>query len=402
MTTKRKKYNPKKYRFIYAVLRAIAFPFTRLVLGYRCKDKFKIKSGEPVVILSNHQTDADPFCILTAFKGPAMPIATDNIFSGKFRARLFSFLGAIPKKKGVSDIRTVAKMKKVIDGGGSILLFPEGNRTFCEFQFYISDSLVKLLKNFKATVVLFNLHGGTGRSPRFKNKSRKGKFYGEIKRVIKSEEYSALTDEEFADVIKTELRVFDSEEGNPYKSERRAEYLERVFFVCPSCKRVQTLFSKGSRLSCSACGVEAEYTEYLRFKTADARFPFTKMIEFWNFQKRFVSEMPIKSGEIVFADKNVKVVSSDPYKKRRLLYKGDISLDSEYLYYGNDKFDLKKIEIASVVSGRNLVFTSDGNDYTLRGDKRFNALKYAFIFNKLDTLMKRNGADKYFNLEEDG
>ena len=242
MSDERKKPKPKSRRFIYFLLRKAAFIYSRLFLGYRCKDKYKIKKGESVVVLCNHQTDADPFCVLTSFNRPVFPVTTDNIFAGKFRAKFFSSLGVIAKKKGISDIRAAAKMREVIKNNGSLLLFPEGNRSFCEFQFYISPSTAKLLKTFKATVVLFNLYGGTGISPRFKNKNRKGKFTGKIKRVLKYEDYALMSDEALNELIKEELRVFDSESGLLYKSKRRAEFLERMFFVCPRVRQKRNAF----------------------------------------------------------------------------------------------------------------------------------------------------------------
>ena len=401
MSKKQKNYNPNKHRFLFSVLRGIGFLYSRLIIGYRCKDKYRAKRGESVVVLSNHQTDADPFCVLTSFKFPVHPVAADNIFAGKFRSKLFNSLGVIAKKKGVSDVRTAVKMKQVIDGGGSLLIFPEGNRTFCEFQFYIAESTVALLKKFKSTVVLFNLHGGTGRAPRFKNKNRKGRFYGEIKRVLKYEDYADMPDAELLELIKSELKVFDGESGEVYKSERRAEYLERIFFVCPNCKKTQTLYSEGNYLYCLNCGAKTEYTENLRLKSEDGKIPFERLIDYWNYQKRYLKEREISEGEEIFTDENVKVFLSNPYEKRKLIYKGGISLTDKYLYYGKEKFNLKTVEISSVVSGRNLVFLSEGNNYTLRGGKRFNPLKYALIFNKLDTLMKEKKTDLYFNLEED-
>ena len=400
MSKKHRKYNQNRYRFIYFLLRGAVFVYTRLFLGYRCKDKYKIKKGESVVVLSNHQTDSDPFCILTSFNRPVHPVATESIFAGKFRAKFFSSLGVIAKKKGVSDLRTAVKIRNVVESGGSILMFPEGNRSFCEFQFYISDDTAKLLKVLKPTIVLFNLCGGTGKAPRFKNRNRKGQFTGKIKRVLKYEEYSLMKDDELNELIKNELRVFDSESGLLFKSKKRAEYLERTFFVCPVCKSKECLYSEGNFLYCRNCGTKTEYTEDMHLKNADPAFPFTKMIDYWNFQKRYLKDLAITDGETIFSDKDVKVIISDPYRKRKVLYNGDISLDSKYLYYGKNKFDLKNIEISSVVSGRNLTFLYEGRNYVLRGGKRFNPLKYALIFNKLDTKMKEKGADLYFNLEE--
>ena len=81
--------------------------------------------------------------------------------------------------------------------------------------------------------------------------------------------------------------------------------------------------------------------------------------------------------------------------------KGNISINDTTLTIIDKTFDLKDIEIASVVSGRNLIFSYQGNDYTVRGNKRFNPLKYIFLFNKLDTKMRNTHADKYYNLEVD-
>ena len=248
--------------------------------------------------------------------------------------------------------------------------------------------------------MLFNLKGGTGKAPRFKNKRRKGPFTGEIKKILKYEDYSKMDDNVLFSTIKDSLKVFDSESHNLYKSKKRGEYLERVFFICPVCGKVETLYSKGEYLYCSNCGLKVEYTEDLQLKSDNKDFKFTKMIEYWNYQKRFIKDMLIFEDKVIFSDKNVKVRKTNPYEKKLNLYKGEISLTDKELKYGKNSFELLKIESASVVSGRNLIFTYEGNEYTLRGHKRFNALKYIFMFNKLDTLMNRNKGDQYYNLEE--
>ena len=166
------------------------------------------------------------------------------------------------------------------------------------------------------------------------------------------------------------------------------------------CGKKETLFSKGNYLFCRSCGTKTEYTEDLHLKSENPAFPFTKVIDYWNFQKRYILNLNIIHGEDIFTDKKVKVVSADPYRKRQVLYKGDIRLDDCFLYFGNNKFDIRGIEMVSVISGRTVTFLLNGNNYVLRGDKRFNPLKYAFIFNRLETEMKKTGADLFFNLKE--
>ena len=50
------------------------------------------------------------------------------------------------------------------------------------------------------------------------------------------------------------------------------------------------------------------------------------------------------------------------------------------------------------MSGRKLCFTYGEDNYQIKGPKRFNALKYALIFHKLDTKMHRENTDNYYNI----
>lgn len=397
MKSKKFKISRFKFRFIQFLL----LFYSRVFIGYRSKDKYKVAKDEKIIVLSNHQTDFDPLCIIPNFSEPIFPIATDNIFAGKFRSKLFLSLGVIAKKKGISDVSSTINIFRRLNNGDSLLLFPEGNRTYAEFQYYMAPELSKIIKKSGATLVLFNLTGGTGISPRFKNKKRHGKFRGKIVRVLKADEIAKMDDETLFKLIQDSLKVFDSELGQKFKSHRRAEYLEREFFVCPVCEKSETLYSKGKYIKCSNCGLKVEYSEDLHLISANKDFKFKRMIEWWNYQKQYISNLEIKPGEIIFSDKKVKLMQTNPYQKRIKFGKGNVSISDTTLTILDKTFDLKDIELSSVVSGRNLIFTYQGNDYTLRGHKRFNPLKYIFLFNKLDTKLKENHADKYYNLEVD-
>ena len=44
----------QSHRVLYPIIRFLSFIYTRVFLGYRCKDKYKIEKGKPIVVLSNH------------------------------------------------------------------------------------------------------------------------------------------------------------------------------------------------------------------------------------------------------------------------------------------------------------------------------------------------------------
>lgn len=388
-------------QFSYAIWRVILRFLAFFFVGYRHKDNFKIKKGESIVVLSNHQTDIDAVLINLSFNRLLHTLTTDNLFKKGFANWILTKFGAIPKRKGMVDPNSTMQMMRVIKNHQSLLIFPEGNRAYAEFQYYISPRFVQFLKAMKAKIVLFNLHGGNGTHPRFMRRKRRGKFYGEVTKVLAYEEYKDMPDEELFDLIKQNLRVFDSESGALFKDKRRAEYLERMFFVCPSCHSAQTLYSKRELIRCQKCGFEAEFTEDLHLKIRNSQVNYTKLVEWYNYQKVWMKELEINNNEPIFTDENVKLFSAELNQKKTLLAKGKLSITNNVMTFDNVSFDIKDIEIASSVSGTKFVFTHLGKNYEVRGAARFNPLKYVMLFNKLDTKMHLNDTDKYFNLEVD-
>ena len=395
---KEKDFVLKRHQFWFKLAKPLARAYMRIKFGYKVKSHYKLSKKQPVIVLSNHQADLDPFFVEFAFNRYIYPVGSDHMFSTKGDTILHHFFPVIPKKKGEVDIRCTLMMKRVTKKGGSLLLFPEGNRSYAEFQFPIDDTIAKLT-HYKIPIVLFNLHGGNGVDPRFAHKIRKGKFYGEIKRVIKPEEFDNYTDHELAELIRNELRVFDSDSGEKYKSKIRAEYLERVFFVCPKCGKVECLESKNEFIKCKNCGLEVEYTEDLKLKSSDPDFKFTRMVDWYDFQKEWVKNYQEKEDEVIFSDENVELTIRNPFHPVEFVTKGLIKLTNKALTINDKVFPLKEISVVSPLKGNRLLFTFNNISYHVQGHDRFNPLKYVFMINKLDSLVRERGVDKLFAVD---
>ncbi len=395
-----KKIPLKRYTFFQKVTTFLFLPAKWFVYHFKVKSKYKIAKGESVFVLANHQTDLDPILINYSFNKLVTPVATDTLFSNKFAYKFLPYAyGVIPKKKGVTDNQATIKMLKLLRGGGSILLFPEGNRTVAEFQFFITPKLAAFVKKTGSTLVLYKIQGGTGVSPRFGSKHRKGPFSGEITKVLKPEEYNQLSDEELNQIIKDGIKAFDSYSGCAYKSKTKAEYLERILFVCPKCLEANTLHSHKDTIKCERCGLEAKYTEHLTFESSDKDFRFTYLNDWYQFQKRWIKEHEFVE-DVIFNDDNIELYVSNPYEKRKVIAKGTMTLTKTKLICGEVPFDLENIISASVIGGRKYSFTTNDNSYLVVGKGPFNPFKYVLLFNKLETKMKDN-TSQYFTLEED-
>ena len=365
--------------------------------GFKVGDKYKAKKGEKIIILSNHVTNYDPMFVRYSTNRFCYTLGTDTALSTRIGRFWLPRLGIIPKKKGIADIDSLKRMLSIAAKGGSLSIFPEGNRSYADFQYFIADNFASLMYKLKATIVLFNIVGGFGNYPRFSKERRKGILTGKIKRVLPYEEYKDMSVEQLNGIIKNELKYFDEEVKHEFKSSKKAEYLEREFFVCPKCGHISSLYSKGDHLYCKDCGLDVTYTEHLALESKDESFKFTKLSEWYNFQKDFVKNMGIKD-EVIFKDNDVILSLVNPYVLKKTVAKGDLVLTKDTLSIGDFKINVKDILIASPVSGTKLVFVINKDNYEIEGNDRFNALKYVLMFNKLETRMKLEKVDEYYNL----
>lgn len=395
MKNKTKKWSKFRHRIVFAILRFICVPLFKIMYGYKRK-KYKLKKKQGYFIISNHQALLDPLFVALSFKRPIYFVATDNLFNQKFVSFWLKWLvNPIPKRKATIDATCLKTCLKIAKENGTVGLFVEGNRAYADFQFYIDPSITKLIKKMNLPVILYNLKGGFGVDPRWGNKNRRGKFTGEVKRELSIEEINALSHEELYEIVCNELKVFDSELNRTYKSKLRAEYLERQFFVCPKCGKMETIYSKGNYVYCKNCDLKVEYTENLLLKSEDKEFKFNKLVDWYQYQIDYIRNIKI-SDNIIFKDEDVEIYYSNTNKPRALMTKGTLILTKNYFQINDKQIYVKEVIAASPVGGFKIMISSEDNNYLIKGKERFNPVKYALILNVLDGPIKERGGDKYY------
>ena len=400
MKNKNKKWCKFRHRIAFGFLRIILYPVLRIFYHYKAK-KFKLDQKQGYFIISNHQSLMDPFCLALSFRRPIYFVATDNLFTHKHLSKLIRFLvNPIPKRKAAIDATCLKTCLKVAKEGGTVGLFVEGNRCYNDFQFYIDPSISKLIKIMGIPLVLYNLKGGYGVDPRWGNKLRKGKFTGEVKRVLSVEEIEKLSNDELYNIVCSEIKSIDSDLDQQYKSNKRAEYLERQLFVCPKCNKVQTLYSKKNKVYCSSCGLEAEYLENLHIKLNDDSIKFDKLVDWYKYQLEYIKNYNISNDDI-FVDEEVELYRSEYNKPRKLITKGKLVLNSEELKCNEYSIKIKEITSSSVIGGFKFIVSTEDSNYIVKGSPRFNPIKYVLMFNALDGPIKEKGGDKYYGLSID-
>ena len=389
---KKKKWIKGRHRVVFFLLRGIFYPILKIRYKLKYKKEEK-KLPSPCIVMCNHQATFDPFFISITLRRPVYFIISEDLFTLGFISKLIVWLIApISKSKSKSDINTIRQTLKVLGEGGTVALFPSGNRTLSGREWEIDVSTAKLVKMAKVPLVLYNICGGYGTEPRWGKGVRKGRLEVGVKTIITPEQIKEMSVEELHAKIVEALDVDDSKLNARFKSKRSAEHLERALYYCPECSSFNTLTSKGKILSCSNCGFKTEYGEDLKFKAISGELPFSTVREWYDAQAVKLLEYAKTTDEELFSDKVIARTIKN--YKRDKESRANISATKKSVFVKTDdgknyELSLNDIYGATVLGKRKINFYLDGDVVLqIEGDQTFSAIKYLYLyqFNKEGSL----------------
>ena len=375
----KKRYIRKRYNFFNKLLKLLLLiPFK---YKYKIKyDKVKDDKKRAYLVLFNHQTADDQFFVTMMFHKHVFFVASEDIFSNGFISKLLRFVfGPIPFKKSTSDIHAVRECMYVAKEGGTIAISPEGNRTYSGETGYIKPAISKFAKALKLPIMIVNIKGGYGVRPRFSNKIRRGPVKCNIKRIIETDEYLKMSDDELLELIRNELYVDESYSEIEYKSKHHAEYLERVIYVCPKCG-LSEFASHGDNFKCLQCGYSVNYNGH---NTFNEESQFRSVKDWYRYQEEYISSIDIdklSEEEVIYKD-NILLQEVIIYKRKKRISKNTklaLFKNRVELKYNNSNHIFLFDDISAVsVLGRNKcnIYYQD-KLYQVKGNKRFNPVKY--------------------------
>ena len=404
MKNKKKKWMKFRHRVVRTIAYYAVAPLA--TLKYHIKvEKFKEQGDRSYLILMNHQTAYDQFFVGMAFKRPVYYVASEDLFSNGFVSSLIRWLvEPIPIRKQTTDVSAVMNCIRVAKEGGTIAIAPEGNRTYSGKTIYMNPAIAPLARKLKLPIALYRIEGGYGAQPRWSDVVRRGKMRSYVSRVIEPQEYEKLTNEELYELIQKELYVDEANADGLFKSGKKAEYLERAMYVCPYCG-LSTFESHGNEIECKKCNRKLTYGEDKTLNGIGFEFPFKFVADWYDYQENFVNDLDVTkfTDSPIYTDyaalRQVFVFKS----KTLLRKKAKISL------YGNrvvidentaDELNLSFDDIGAItVLGKNKanIYYQD-KLYQLKGDKRFNALKYVNIFFRYKNIVRGESDDKFLGL----
>jgi len=357
-------------------------------LGHRfVVTKFNFKhdryiSDKPCLIISNHVTNWDPILVAMSFpKNNIHFVASEHLFRMGFVSKLINFLVApIARRKGSSGLDAAMNSLRTIKAGGTVGLFAEGECTWDGKSVDIFSATGTLAKASGAPLVTYRLEGGYFTMPRWNAGQRRGKMYGHVVNVYQPEELKKMRPEEVAAIINRDIYEDAQErqktEKQRFRSRKRAEALESMLCLCPKCRKVGGMKSKGIYLSCE-CGHKVEFTEYGVFQPAE---PFETIGEWDKWQNEIIVSGDFEHGEEMFADENIMLNTVDDDHNVQTLHTGRLCLKDGALHIGGREFRLDKIHNMGIVRTNRLFFNYDDVYYELRSKELLCLRKYRIVW----------------------
>lgn len=363
-------------------------------------EHFKEETQRQYLILMNHQTAFDQFFVGIAVDGPIYYLASEDLFSNGFVSSLIRYLVApIPIKKQTTDIQAVRNCVRVAKEGGTIALAPEGNRTYSGKTEYMNPSIVSMIRVLKLPVLLFRIEGGYGVQPRWSDVLRKGKMKAYVSRVVEPEEYKDMSDEELFELIQSGLYVNEAVADHIFTHKKLAEYMERALYVCPYCG-LSVLESHDDIVRCTTCNREIRYLPTKELEGVGFSFPFSFVNDWYEYQKDFVNQLDvIAHTETPFFEDTACLSEVIVYKNKKMLKKqAKICLYGDRIAIDELVFPFADTTAISVLGRNKLNIYYDKKVYQLKGDKRFNAIKYVNIFYRHKNVSKGDRDGKFLGL----
>lgn len=359
----------------------------------------------PYLLLANHNMELDPALVGIATKKQLYFVASEHVMRKGFLTRLLMHIfRPIIHTKGKTGTKSAMEIIKTLKKGSNVCLFAEGNRSFNGVTGEIPPATGKLAKAAGASLITYRFEGGFLSQPRFSVKARKGRIIGHLVHIYKPEELKAMSDEQMNEAIQRDLYedayAVQDEKMIPYEGKKLTLGIESTLFYCPVCRRFNSLHSTDDEVRCE-CGFTASYDRFGYLNCSDG---VKRNLRDWDaeqkaaLKKRYeekqlepftdtVSIRLIGSNhrpgkqywyEITATSEGVHALLVDEGKtnRRRLVSPASDRKPYERYLKPEDLFGLAVYSRNSV----NLILEENNEQFDIKGDIGFNALKYRYLY----------------------
>ena len=322
----------------------------------------------PCLIVANHVTNYDPLLLAMSFADtPIRFVASEHIFRHGLVSKLLDWLVApIPRKKAASAADTVMTVLRALKAGDTVCIFAEGDATWDGLTHPVFPATGKLARMAGVPLLTYRLEGGYLSMPRWSGKLRRGKVRGhqigfyppEELKSLKGPEITAMIDRDLYEDAFARQRI----EHVPYRARKRAEGIERGFFICPQCGELGHTLGVGNYVLC-ACGMRLYYTEEGFF---DPPAPVETVAAWESIQREALKKLYEGAKDALFSDPDMRLREIGAGHRQKTLGRGTLTMLPDAMTLAGRRFSLADIDSMAMVKTHILLFSAGDHYYEIR------------------------------------
>ena len=295
----------RQRHYLRPVTWALSFPFTALqhtrITKTNCEGL-----KPPYILLCNHNAFFD-FQVATKAIFPHRAnyvVAIDGFYGFPLKKWILRQVGGICKRKFTTDLMLIRHIKKVVQNGDVIILYPEARYSLCGTQSELHESLGQLCKMMKVPVVTFKCVGNHIRTPFWNTKNRKVPYTeGHLTQIFTVDQLKEATVDEvnakIAEALTYDDFAWQKENNIKVTCSYRAEGLHKVLYQCPHCQTEYKMSSKGDTIKCEHCGKSWRMTELGELVANEGETEFSHIPDWYEWERANVRR-EVREGRYYF------------------------------------------------------------------------------------------------------
>ena len=306
--------NPKKYKTAKYPIRQpwylmwLIWILSKMMLLFKPHKVEKIGMEglkPPYMILSNHMSFVD-FELVAMATRPYRVNNVVNIDGFYLRPWLLEWIGAICTRKFTTDLHLVKSIRKVLQRGDILCMYPEARYSPCGTTSYLPDSLGALVRMCKVPVVVAIHRGNYLHAPfwDFRHK-RKAPMHTTLTLTLTPEQIKGMSTDEINAVLRRAFEYDDyryqKENGIRITEAFRAQGMHKILYQCPSCKSEVGMASAGAEIFCGTCGKRWTLQEDGTLRANEGETEFSHVPDWFAWEREQV-RAEIERGDYYFED----------------------------------------------------------------------------------------------------
>lgn len=197
-------------RWLYDLLWVLCRTLGVSLLGVRTRFAEPLPEQGGLLVVSSHQSHLDPLLLGLACNRRLSSLARASLYKFKPFGYLISALDAVPIDREASTLAAMKTVIKKLEGGGAVVVFPEGARTSTGRLAQLQSGFTLMAKRAKVPIVPAAIVGAWECWPRTRLFPRPGRVRIEFGTLLRPEEFADMDDRQLLAECTARLTQLDA------------------------------------------------------------------------------------------------------------------------------------------------------------------------------------------------